>query len=60
MSLEMFNFLKKHVPNRPSVLLILMLVVPFVLYYFARSGSRGGVIFFLAMMVGIMLVAMKS
>jgi hypothetical protein len=37
-----------------------MLVVPFVLYYFARSGSTGGVIFFLAMMVGIMLVAMKS
>jgi hypothetical protein len=56
----MFNFLKKHAPSLQSVLLMLMLVVPFVLYYFARSGLRGGVIFFLAMMVGIMLVAMKS
>jgi hypothetical protein len=57
--LKMVNFIKKHAPNLPGVLLVLMLVVPFLLYYFARSGSRGGVIFFLAMMVGIMLAAMK-
>jgi hypothetical protein len=37
-----------------------MLVVPFLLYYFARSGSNSGVIIFLALMGGVMLAAMKS
>ena len=56
----MFNFIKKYAPNLPSVLLILMLVVPFLLYYFARSGSHGGVMVFLVIMGVVMLAAMKS
>jgi hypothetical protein len=59
-NIKMFNFIKKHAPNLPSVLLVLMLVVPFLLYYFARSGSNSGVIIFLALMGGVMLAAMKS
>ena len=55
----MFNFIKKHTPGLPGVLLILMLGVPFVLYYFARSGSGDGVIFFLVIMGAVMLAAMK-
>jgi hypothetical protein len=37
-----------------------MLAVPFLLYYFARSGSNSGVIVFLVIMGAVMLVAMKS
>ncbi len=57
---EMFNFLKKHATNLQTILLILMLAVPFVLYYFARSGSTGGIIIVLAVFGAVMLIAMKS
>jgi len=56
----MFSYLKKRIPNLPSILLILMLAVPFVLYYFARSGSDAGVKLFLVIMGVVMLVAMKK
>jgi hypothetical protein len=56
----MVNLIKKHAPDLNSILLILMLVVPFVLYYFARSGSSAGVMVFLVAMTGVMLTAMKS
>ena len=59
-NLKMFHFIKKHAPNLPNVLLVLMLAVPFLLYYFARSGSNSGVIIFLAIMGGIMLAAMRA
>jgi hypothetical protein len=56
----MFNFIKQHAPDLNSILLILMLVVPFVLYNFARAGSGGGVNLFLVIMGAVMLVAMKK
>ena len=56
----MIEFIKKHIPNLNSTLLILMLVIPFLLYYFARTGSDVGVILFLAMMSAVMLIAMKK
>jgi hypothetical protein len=37
-----------------------MLVLPFLLYYFARAGSDAGVIAFLVTMGAVMLVAMKK
>ena len=56
----MFEFIKKHIPDLNSTLLILMLVIPFLVYYFARVGSDIGVIFFLAAMSAVMLIAMKK
>ena len=56
----MLNSIKKHIPNPASILLILMLVVPFVSYYFAQSGSKAGVIISLGIMGVVMLVAMKK
>jgi len=56
----MLNYIKKHTPNLPTILLILMLVVPFLLYYFARIGSKAGVNLFLVIMGAVMLVAMKK
>jgi hypothetical protein len=56
----MFNYLKKHTPNLQTILLILMLVVPFALYYFARAGAGAGINLFLVIMGGVMLVAMKK
>ena len=56
----MFNRLKKYYPNLQTTLLILMLAVPFLLYHFARSGSTGGMIIFLAVLAAVMLIAMKS
>jgi len=56
----MFEFIKKNTPDLNSTLLILMLVIPFLLYYFARAGSDAGVIVFLAIMGAVMLVAMKK
>jgi len=56
----MFNFIKKHGPNLQTILLILMLVIPFLLYYFARAGSDAGVNLFLVIMGVVMLAAMKS
>jgi hypothetical protein len=55
----MLNLLKKHAPDLNSILLILMLAIPFLLYYFARAGSDNGVIIFLAIMGAVMLMAMK-
>jgi len=56
----MSNLIKKHAPTLQTILLILMLVVPFLLYYFARSGSNRGVIFSLVIMGVVMLSAMKK
>ena len=56
----MLNQLKKHAPGLQSILLVLMLVIPFFLYYFARSGSNSGVLFFLAIMGAVMLAALKK
>ena len=56
----MVEFIKKHAPDLNSTLLILMLVIPFLLYYFARAGSDIGVILFLVMMGAVMLIAMKK
>jgi hypothetical protein len=56
----MINFIKQHVPNLNSILLVSMLVIPFLLYYFARAGSDTGLILFLAIMGAVMLVAMKK
>ena len=58
--LKMIDFIKKHKSNLPAVLLILMLVVPFLLYYFARSGSNSGVMVALVIMGAVMLTAMKK
>jgi hypothetical protein len=56
----MLEFLKKYIPNLNSTLLVAMLVIPFLLYYFARAGSEAGVIIFLAAMGAVMLIAMKK
>ena len=56
----MFSYIKKHTPNLPTILLILMLVVPFLLYYFARIESGVGVMISLVTMGAIMLAAMKK
>jgi len=56
----MLHYIKKYSPNLPTILLILMLVVPFLLYYFARSGSAGGVMVSLMIMGAVMLTAMKK
>jgi len=55
----MLNYIKKHTPNLQTILLIFMLVVPFALYYFARTGSGIGVNLFLLIMGVVMLAAMK-
>ena len=55
----MFSYIKKHAPNLQTILLILMIVVPFGLYYFARAGSGVGVNLFLVIMGVVMLAAMK-
>ena len=56
----MFSNIKKHAPNLQTILLILMIVVPFGLYYFARAGSGVGVNLFLVIMGVVMLAAMKN
>ena len=56
----MLNYIKKHTPNPATILLILMLVLPFGLYYFARAGSGFGVNLFLVIMGLVMLAAMKK
>ena len=56
----MLNNIKKHLPGLNSTLLILMLVIPFLLYFFARAGSDAGVVVFLAIMAAVMLVAMRK
>jgi hypothetical protein len=56
----MFNFIKKHAPGLPGVLLILMLVIPFLLYYFAQMRSDIGVVVSLVVMGAVMLAAMTS
>ena len=56
----MLNSIKKSLPNLATILLILMLVLPFGLYYFARAGSGVGVKLFLVIMGLVMLVAMKK
>jgi len=56
----MFNSIKKHAPALNSILLILMLVVPFLLYHFARAESGAGVNLFLMIMGAVMLTAMKK
>jgi len=56
----MFSYIKKLAPNLPTILLILMLVVPFLLYYFAQVGSNSGLLISLVIMGAVMLVAMKK
>lgn len=56
----MLNSIKKHVPNLATILLILMLVIPFALYYFAQAGSHFGVNLFLVIMGLVMLAAMRT
>ncbi len=56
----MLKILKKHTANLQPIILILMMVIPFLLYYFARSGSTAGMIVFLTVMGAVMLAAMKS
>jgi hypothetical protein len=56
----MSNLIKKHAPNLQASLLLLMLALPFGLYYFARAGSGIGVNLFLVIMGLVMLVAMKK
>jgi hypothetical protein len=56
----MFQFIKKHAPDLNSILLISMLVIPFLLYYFARTESSAGVYLFLVIMGVVMLAAMKK
>jgi len=55
----MFNLIKRHVPNLATILLILMLVIPFALYYFAQAGSDFGVNLFLVVMGLVMLAAIR-
>jgi hypothetical protein len=57
---KMIDFKKKTKTNLPAILLILMLVLPFLLYFLARSASDGGVLFVLAIMGAVMLIAMKK
>ena len=56
----MLDFIKKHTLELNSILLILMLLIPFLLYYFARAGSGVGVNLSLVMMGVVMLVAMQK
>jgi hypothetical protein len=56
----MLNSIKKHIPDLANILLILMLVVPFALYYVARTGSGFGINLFLVIMGLVMLTAMKK
>ena len=56
----MIAYIKKYAPNIQTILLILMLVVPFLLYYFARTGAGIGVNVFLVIMGVVMLIAMKK
>ena len=56
----MLHFLKKYTAHLQPIILILMMVIPFLLYYFARSGSTGGMLTFLAVMTAVMLIAMKK
>ena len=58
--MAMLNSIKKHIPDLATILLILILGVPFLLYYFARAGSGFGVNLFLVIMGLVMLVAMKK
>jgi hypothetical protein len=53
----MAKLIKKYLPNLQTILLILMMAIPFLLYYFARSGSTGGMLTFLAVMTAVMLTA---
>jgi hypothetical protein len=55
----MFSNIKKYAPDLQIILLILMIMVPFGLYYFARAGSGGGVTLFMVIMGVVMLAAMK-
>jgi hypothetical protein len=56
----MFSYIKKYTPHLPTILLILMLAVPFLLYYLARAGSSAGVMISLVIMGAVMLAAMKK
>jgi hypothetical protein len=56
----MIAYIKEHAPNLQTILLILMIVVPFALYYFARAGAGAGVNIFLVILGVVMLVAMKK
>ena len=54
----MFKFIKRHVLILHSIFLILMLGIPFLLYYFAHAGATVDVIYLLLLMAIVMLFAM--
>ncbi|MEW6674199.1 MAG: hypothetical protein AB1427_21095 [Thermodesulfobacteriota bacterium] len=56
----MKNLIKEIQKRVKGILLLAMLVIPFFLYKAAGSGSTGAVYFFLVLMTGSMLAAMRS
>ena len=56
----MENFIKKHSAKLKTAALILMLVIPFLLYWAASQGSVFQVKLFLALMIVNMLFVMKK
>ena len=53
-------FLKKHAEKLKAVALILMLAIPFLLYWTAKQGSSMQVKLLLGLMIATMLFVMKK
>ena len=56
----MAKFLKNHSETLKTVALILMLAIPFLLYWTAMQGSIIWVKVFLGLMIATMLIVMKK
>ncbi len=56
----MENFLNKYGEKLKAVALILMLAIPFLLYWAAKQGSSMQVKFYLGLMIATMLFVMKK
>lgn len=56
----MEKFLKKHGEKLKAVALILMLTIPFLLYWAAEQGSSIQVKLYLGLMIATMLFVMKK
>ena len=56
----MDKFFKKHGEKLKAVALILMLAIPFLLYWTAKQGSSLQVKLFLGLMIATMLFVMKK
>jgi hypothetical protein len=52
----MFKFIKRHLLILHSAFLILMLGIPFLLYYFAHAGATVDVIYLILVMAVVMLL----